>query len=111
MARAPIASFAVSAFAMVVLTAAGPANQTAAPNYPSPNQVGPWTDANPPPFTPNSNPYLYQNAAAQEVPQLFRFPSLSNKSAGRQGCMAGSAKTQSRPRVVATFPANGAVVR
>jgi hypothetical protein len=97
-------TLALSAFALAGLAAAsafGQALQTR----------GPWTESNPGPSGPGPNGYYNQNQAATDVPQLFGFASLSNKSAGRLGCMAGSAKTRNRPRVVATFPARGAVVR
>jgi len=95
---------AVSAFALAGLAAASALAQTSL-------NRGPWTDSNPGPYPPGPNGYYNQNQSATDAPQLFGFAGLSNKSAGRLGCMAGSTKTRSRPRVVATFPAKGAVVR
>lgn len=103
MRRTQIASLAVSAFAVVALTGAGepgavvsPGNNTGSQNNNVPGQM--WTDPN-----------RTANEAAMSAPQLFRFPGLSNKS-GNPGCMPGS-KDKGRPKVVATFPADGAVVR
>jgi hypothetical protein len=108
MAASRITTLAVSAVALVALTAAGPANQ---PNQAGPqtNQVGPWTDANPPPSS--GDPYAF--ARAMNAPQLFGFAGLSNKSGGlgEPDCTGRSAETKSRPKVVATFPASGSVVR
>jgi hypothetical protein len=101
MARAPTTS--LIALALAALTATVASGQPA--QY---NQMN-----NEPQINQNWNPYLSQNEAAQSAPQLFTFPGLSNKSTsvGGPGCMAGSEKNKSRPKVVATFPADGAVVR
>jgi hypothetical protein len=106
MARIRIATLAISAFALAALPSAGAFGQTLAP-------VGPWTQTNPPPFPTPSRGYDNQNQATVFAPQLFGFASVSNKSGGlgEPGCRAASDKTKSRPKVVATFPAEGAVVR
>jgi hypothetical protein len=65
----------------------------------------------PPPIP--AYPDYRQDQTAHDAPQLFRFPGLSNKSGrlGDAGCLARPAATTRRPRVVATFPAEGSVVR
>jgi hypothetical protein len=100
MPRSRVTTVVVSAFALAALTSAAASGQQLAP-------VGPYTDSNPPPF-PRQNFY---GAPWADAPQLFGFSTLSNKSAGNLGCMAGSMKARARPKVVATFPAEGAVVR
>jgi hypothetical protein len=109
MACARITTLTVCAFAFTALASPAAFGQ---------NRVGPWTDANPPPFTPNANPYLNQYETARDAPQLFRFPGLSNK-----GCNAGNSNrgpgeyssqarpVSGRPQVIGVFPARGAVVK
>ncbi|MGZ3278237.1 MAG: Ig-like domain-containing protein [Caulobacteraceae bacterium] len=99
MAHIRIATLAISALALSALGSASALSQPAAQN-----QAGPYTNANPLPI-----PYADPNRDPTDAAQLFRFPGLSNKS-GNPFCMPGS-KDKSRPKVVATFPANGAVVR
>src|SRR5215469_3331262 len=101
-----IASLAVSAFALAALTGAGAPAPTASATYNQP-------DASIPGNTLNTDPWRTANEAAMNAPQLFVFPGQSNKSGslGEPGCAAVSQKSKSRPRVVATFPADGAVVR
>jgi hypothetical protein len=105
MVRTQVATLAFSAFAMTALTGAG-APAVAPPYNPSasPNPGQPVID---------TNPWRVANESAMSAPQLFGFPSQSNKSVslGAPDCIAGSAKNKSRPKVIATFPAEGAVVR
>ncbi len=101
-----IAGLAVSAFALAVLTGAGASTPTASGSYNQP-------DASTPGYSVDTDPWRVANEAALYAPQMFVFPGLSNKSGalGDSGCTGGPAKNKSRPRVVATFPADGSVVR
>ena len=108
MPRIHAAALAVSAFGLSALTLSGAFGQTATQSQPpAQNQGGgPYTNnANPAAIPYNNN---YRDPV--EVAQMFGFPGLSNKS-GNPGCMPGSRELRGRPKVVATFPANGSVVR
>lgn len=109
MRRAQIASLALSIFAIAALTGAGAPGSAPANNGGSPGAAGnnPGNNGN---WGPSYNPYQQYNESALDAPQMFRFPGLSNKS-GNPGCMNGSQQNKNRPKVVATFPADGAVVR
>jgi hypothetical protein len=113
MSRTGITALAVSAAALAALSSASAFGQAARSN-PANNGWSPGAAGNNPSNNGDSgqsyDPYRAYNEAARDAPQMFRFPGLSNKS-GNPGCMAGSAQNKNRPKVVATFPANGAVVR
>jgi len=106
MSSAWTATLAASAFALAALVSAEAFGQQATQNQQAwtPNQAG--NDNNAAPAAAQYNTYR----DPIETAQMFRFPGLSNKS-GNPGCMTGGRGTRARPKVVATFPASGAVVR
>lgn len=104
MSRLRIACLSIAA---TVVAALGAGVALAEP----PNEVAPWSSSNPGPYIGDPNQRI--NESAMYAPQLFGFSSLSNKSGslGDAGCLARSATSRRRPQVIATFPAQGAVVR
>ena len=96
MARSRIASLAIAAFALTALAPPGAFGQS-----PYDQSAGA--------AIARALTFDQQAAASGDAPQLFVFPGLTNKST--HSCGATSATSKSRPKVVATFPADGAVVR